>query len=222
MQRLLAEEERKAKGAVRDFVQGAANGDVDLLWGSLEGLTAGEYDGGGWRRALRAVTRRGRVPRATREAFLQIFLTYGERLRQDAGDDLVLLDALRVLLPRYKGPSVTLYRGESAMNRRHRRYGSSWSSLCDVALGYAEAGDYRRSKGGSVLLVTRAPRLAILCAPALVDNRYGEQEYVVDRRCLRSVDVEERFSQLNRSEHDVVRLQYVYRDGRPGAPSKFL
>jgi hypothetical protein len=72
-------------------------------------------------------------------------------------------------------------------------YGAAWSASMDVALSYAATGMWRTSDGGSVLLEAFAPREAIVCAPGLLDDRYGEQEYVVDRRLLKAITVIERF-----------------------------
>jgi hypothetical protein len=51
------------------------------------------------------------------------------------------------------------------------------------------------TKGGSLLLSACAPRNAIICVPALLNNRYGEEEYIVDPRLLTSIQVIERFPQ---------------------------
>jgi hypothetical protein len=57
----------------------------------------------------------------------------------------------------YNGPPRTLYRGDSASNRRRRRYGSAWSGTMDMARRYASTGRWRTSDGGSVLLEAVAP-----------------------------------------------------------------
>ena len=118
----------------------------------------------------------------------------GDHVRQDVNNDLALADALRVLLPPHLGPAVTLYRGESAWNRRRRKYGLSWSATAEVARQYASSGTYRTFAGGAVLLETFARPEAIICAPLMHDDRYSEQEYLVDRRRLRAVMVLERYS----------------------------
>jgi len=46
-----------------------------------------------------------------------------------------------------------------------------------------------------VLLKTEAPAEAVICSPMIVNDGYGEQEYLVDRRRLSRVDVVERFPQ---------------------------
>jgi hypothetical protein len=201
-QKELESSRQKAKQAVRDFVEGAASGNLDYMAASFEALDYGECDGGGWVRAMRAATRLNSVPRATQEFFLQVYLTSGDHIRQE-GNDLVLADGLRVLLPKYKGPAMRLYRGDSFRNRSRRTYGLSWTACADIARDFAETGSWRASDGGSALLETLAPPDAIICAPALLDDRYAEKEYIVDRRRLTSVKAIERFTQLS---HDDLRL----------------
>ena len=177
--------------AVRDFVMSAASGDVPRMLDAI-------YDGGldyreGWPRAMRAVSRFKSVPSSIRETFLRVYIREGDHIRLQC-DDLALADGLRVLLPRYRGPARRLYRGESFRNRCRRTYGLSWSASRDVARQFANR-YYRSSDGGSVLLEGFASRSAIICAPALIDDRYGEEEFIVDRRRLSAVRVAERFAQ---------------------------
>jgi hypothetical protein len=105
---------------------------------------------------------------------------------------MTLVKALRVLLPPYSGPGLTLYRGDSAWNRRRRSYGLSWSDTLDTAASFAEGPFWRSAQGGSVLLRAEVPAEGIICAPALMDNGHGEDEYLVDRRHLRRVTMLQR------------------------------
>jgi hypothetical protein len=114
----------------------------------------------------------------------------------EVGDDLLLIRALRVVLPPYRGPTVTLFRGDGARNCRRRTYGLSWTSELAVAEDFANR-EWRTTEGGSVVLETLAPPDAILCAPGLHDDRYGENEYLIDRRRLGRVTVLQRFPQLS-------------------------
>ncbi|CAN7617477.1 hypothetical protein LJR255_004627 [Pararhizobium sp. LjRoot255] len=86
---------------------------------------------------------------------------------------------------------MLLYRGESTFNRRRRCYGLSWSANRSVAEAFAEDTS-RLYYDGSVLLETLAPPEAILTK---MPKRYGEGEYLVDRRYLRAVQVLRRIRQ---------------------------
>jgi hypothetical protein len=158
-----------------------------------------EYASRGWKRVFRGIAKLNRVNADMREAWLRIYVARGDHIRIKVEDDLLLIGALRILLPRYRGPAVTLYRGDSFWNRRRRTYGLSWTSEREVAESFANR-DWRTCEGGSVLLQTRAPPSAIICAPHLLDKGYGEHEYLVDRRRLGRVTVLQLFSQLSIEE----------------------
>jgi hypothetical protein len=169
-----------------------------------------------WSRCMRAMARVS-CSDEFRRVFLQIYLQSGDHIRQEVGDDLALVDGLRSLLPVYDGPARTLYRGDSARNRRRRTYGAAWSASMDVALSYAATGMWRTFDGGSVLLEAFAPREAIVCAPGLLDDRYGEQEYIVDRRLLTAITVIECFSQMTINELDAMRTRWSTKSNDPAA-----
>ena len=69
-----------------------------------------------------------------------------------------LCNALRVLLPAYRGRSVRLFRGAGAYERRHRISGLCWSA--DRAGADRFARERQVMDGGSVLLETIAPDAA--------------------------------------------------------------
>ena len=119
----------------------------------------------GWRRIMLTV-RRCPPPAALsfrRWSRDDVWIPYGDHIRGEVGDDLLLADALRALLPPYRGPSLRLWRGEIASNRRSRRYGLAWSRHSAIADGFAR-GIMRTCEGGSVVLETNAPIGAIICS----------------------------------------------------------
>src|SRR5258708_24734607 len=70
-------------------------------------------------------------------AFLSIWIECGHHIRREVADDVVLLDALRRLLPAYDGPDVRLFRGEPWKDYSVQRHGICWSSDRDAAEVYA-------------------------------------------------------------------------------------
>jgi hypothetical protein len=181
------EDLRRERAAQMRFTCALQAGNVEEFFESFIKLEEGFAHGS--RLALRKVSKLGEVHPKIKEAFLQLWINSGDHLRQEVNDDLVMIRALRVLLPRYDGPAQTLYRGETAYNRKRRTYGLSWSSKLDVADHYGKSGLCRSSVGGSVVLEVQANPDAIICAPFHHDNRYGEDEYLVDRRKLAGVKV---------------------------------
>jgi hypothetical protein len=131
-----------------------------------------------------------------RSVFLFAWVEEGDAFRNMIENDLVLLDLLHRFLPPYAGPAVELFRGETAVNRRRRTYGTSWST--DRLAAECFATDVRQAcNGGSVLSQTTAPADAIICAPHLIGTRRpAEAEYIVDRRRLGAVAVVRRYAQL--------------------------
>jgi hypothetical protein len=81
--------------------------------------------------------------------------------RSAVNDDLLLIAGPRVLLPPHQ-----VRRG------------------CIAEKRFAK-GMWRTFQGGRVLLTTVTPPEAIICAPRLIEDRYDESDYLVDRRALR-------------------------------------
>ena len=176
--------------AVRSFIQAVRDGNPAECWEAWKYAT----HRGVATSAMRAASRLSEVSRAVQNMFLEHWILQGDTIRCLVNDDLVLMDGLRKLLPRYRGPGRKLYRGDAALNLRRRQYGLSWSADKDVARHFAQ-GTWQMLEGGSVLLEVDAPVRAIISTDALVAENHDEAEYVVDRRQLRSVRVVERFSQ---------------------------
>lgn len=133
-----------------------------------------------------------------RRSFYGVCAHHGDHLRQETGNDLLFIRALRKLLPIYRGGGMTLYRGETFGNRRHRTYGVFWSVRKCIAEGFASDPFRRCAKGGTVLLRADVPQDAIIAKLFKGYDRYQEQEFYVDRRKLRpgSVHVLKSWPQL--------------------------
>lgn len=171
---------RAERAAVARFVRAVASGDLHALGRALLPL---EHCGQ-WEAALREIARQPPPSVEVREAFLRIWGKVGDELRREVGDDLVLLDGLRALLPPYTGRAAVIYRGESAWAHTHGTYGPAWSLDESVADHHAQKGMCRHHDGGSVVLRTHAP------AEAIIAERPGtaEAEVIVDRRKLGRVE----------------------------------
>lgn len=192
--KIKAERRRQERAAIKSLVQGATHGDFELFW---SGIVLVE-ERCAWRRAFRALAGLS-VPIDLRTRFAREWLRNGDHIRGEVNDDLVLIAGLRTLLPQYVGGPIQLYRGDSAYNRRHRTYGISWTANLEVARGFAN-GIWRTFEGGSLVVTTLAPPEAVISVPGEEEDRYAEEEYLVDRRLLK-VDVAERFSQLTPEQY---------------------
>jgi hypothetical protein len=204
------EEARRDRDLAAAFVAAVHRGDVAAFNEAAHRLS--DEAVAGWTLAFRSLARRPpRASRAIRAAFFAVW-TEGKSLRLRVGEDRTTITVLRLLLPRYKGPPLRLFRGASARSRRTRRYGLSWTEDFEVADRFALQKQTR--PGGSVVLETVAQPRAIICAieypepltieevrrtyPNFPNVKLGpqfheEDEYLVDRRALTKVDVVRRY-----------------------------
>jgi hypothetical protein len=81
----------------------------------------------------------------------------GHLIRDRAGNDELVLDALRIMLPPYIGDGLTLYRGESVERSCSKKYGFAWSSREEVAVKFGRGLNAVEPDGGIVLSIF-APR----------------------------------------------------------------
>ncbi len=150
------------------------------------------------REGFQAIVRSGVAAGEIRQSFVSQWILNGDEIRDHCGQDTLLLDALRVLLPPYSGASRELFRGESFHNRRYRRYGMSWTLNIDIARDFACI-HARMTEAGGVLLRAQVPADAIMFDPHTHANEYAEDEFIVDRRLLTRVDVIERCENASES-----------------------
>ena len=137
-------------------------------------------------------------PRA-QQRFLELWAEDSALFRELTCDDSAFFAGLRVLLPRYEGPPVTLYRGQLADDP----LGVSWTSDFVVALKFTLYGianippgvhDFTKSIKGLTprrnAAMVRATMQSgqIISAPCLHGHKEGE--YIVDPRGLRPQDIE--------------------------------
>jgi hypothetical protein len=122
--------------------------------------------------------------------FLEVWGRVGFVLRKYVDDDDLFFAALRVLMPRYDGPSIKLYRGQL----QGERPGPSWTRSHHIAFKFALFGEANvdpvtlmtrktpvDGRPGAVILRAMAHQ-EIISAPCLLG--YAEGEYVVDPRSL--------------------------------------
>lgn len=206
----LRRERRAEKNAARIFTRACQSSDVETFY---EAVNLINYEVDAWSVAMRKVVREVRaVSPAIQSAFQRVWIE-SKMLSLFVGDHRALCDAARLLLPKYSGPAVRLFRGAGAAERRRRIYGLSWSAAVKTAERFAL--ERRVMDGGSVLLETLATPEAIISEidypqpftqneieeirrmhpGALIDAFHEEREYVIDRRYLNAVSVMRRYEQ---------------------------
>jgi hypothetical protein len=138
-----------------------------------------------WPEALRHITRmKGKVHPSLALPLHGMWSLHGGYICTVTNDDLLVIRALRKLLPPYRGGPKKLYRGETLKDRRQRTYGISWSSSKKVARTYC--------MDGGVLLAAQVPEEAIVAKINKGWDHFYDDEYLVDRRALGRVEAIER------------------------------
>jgi hypothetical protein len=187
----IAAEQRRHNALLRDFKLALLADDVDALSGLCSRIDGEFIWPQAWRRVINI---KEDLSDDVRDFFLQAWFRNGSHLRQECGGGLLLIMALRKVMPPYTGNGMTLYRGETAANRKRRTYGVCWSANKSIARQHAERGDCRGAEGGSVLLQADVPASAIITHIGATDGHI-EEEYLVDRRCLQKVQSRPAFPQ---------------------------
>ena len=152
----LRERHRQERDAIDAFVISAQTGDAARFENSFELMDLS----GTWRRAFRALIRSGQVDDSIKPVFTEAWLRTGDRMSDQVGDSLVFVSALRLFLPAYEGPTLTLLRGDSFWSWERRSYGASWSADRDVAKSDALQARvrFRRKRASSGQRSTRGNR----------------------------------------------------------------
>ncbi len=90
-----------------------------------------------WRPAIMALDQTSPPTPEFSECFYTQWTAKGRQIREQVGDDGMLLNALRNLLPRYDGPGLRLYRGENIDRWEQGVVGFAWTQKKDIALMFA-------------------------------------------------------------------------------------
>lgn len=151
-----------------------------------------------WHLVLREIHRVDTVPRIVQTQFARIWIASGEKILRDFGSEISIIDALRKMLPAYRGAALTLYRGQPARDYDVRLIGICWSKSIRIARDRFARGQAQRVGGETVLLRTVAQPAAIVSE--LLDS--VEEECIVDSHVIDVVDVVERFPPMTPAEVD--------------------
>lgn len=103
-------------------------------------------------------------------------------LRELVDDEPAVIAMLRVWLPAYTGPDLTLYRGENVDRFEAGRLGIAWTREIEKARMFA-SGLNALGRGGA-LLCCLVPSTAIIAGPSKHSEYIQEGEFTVDPRGL--------------------------------------
>jgi hypothetical protein len=120
--------------------------------------------------------------------FHSVWIELGRRIRDQVGDDKTLALLLGALLPKYRGETIRLYRGENSERYEAGRIGFCWTPRIDKAEMFGSGLNAYHGDGG-ILLTTIADQSSILAGPNAHSIHLGEHEHTVDPFSLRNIEV---------------------------------
>ena len=126
-----------------------------------------------------------------RQALATYWITAGHHIRGQIGDERIVAELLRLVLPPYTGEAMVLYRGENALAYESGRIGFAWTPDMDVARMFGRG--LNASPGGGLLLKARFAPGGILSGPNKYSLYLGERQYTTDPFAEVQIEVVERF-----------------------------
>lgn len=178
--------------------------DVDNLMGCVlgsdkEAVRELIYSGqskGSWRVFISSLLEGVEVPEEVKVCFHTVWTELGGRIRNQVGDDRILAEMLRALLPKYQGENVELYRGENSERYKGGQIGFCWTPRIERAKMFAQGLNAYHGDGG-VLLSTMANRSAIIAGPSAHSIYLGEYEYTLNPFFLGGIEVVKTYPSLS-------------------------
>lgn len=117
-----------------------------------------------------------------------LWVVNGGHIRRHVSDDKLVLTWLRLILPKYNGGELQLYRGECKFLYEQGLIGFCWTPKRQVAEKFARG--LNAIESGGVLLSAKVAPEAILSAPNSHSSDWlGESEYTCDPSRIGSIEV---------------------------------
>ncbi|WP_318483025.1 hypothetical protein [Photobacterium leiognathi] len=117
-----------------------------------------------------------------------LWIVNGGHIRRNVSDDKLILTWLKLILPKYDGVELHLYRGECKFLYEQGLIGFCWTPKKEVAENFARG--LNAIESGGVLLSAKVTPEAILSAPNSHSSDWlGESEYTCDPFQIASIEV---------------------------------
>lgn len=127
--------------------------------------------------------------------FHSMWIELGRRIRNQVGDDKTLALMLSALLPKYRGETIRLYRGENAERYVAGRIGFCWTPRVDKAEMFGSGLNACHGDGG-ILLAIIADRSSIIAGPNAHSIHLDEHEHTVDPFSISDIEILKTYPRL--------------------------
>ncbi|WP_217516220.1 hypothetical protein [Vibrio metschnikovii] len=125
-----------------------------------------------------------------------LWIVNGGHIRRHISDDKLILKWLKLILPKYEGGELQLYRGECQFLYDQGLIGFCWTPKKQVAEKFARG--LNAIESGGVLLSAYVSSEAILSAPNSHSADWLEEsEYTYDPTQIRSIEVLHKYPKLD-------------------------
>jgi hypothetical protein len=146
---------------------------------------------GNWATYATALLIEQKLPFSVMEQFGTYWIEAGHHIREQIGDDRLLISLLRHLLPPYEGKAIELFRGENCERWKNGAIGLAWSSRSETAKMFGSG--LNAVGSGGVLLKAQFEPEAIISGPNAHSNYLGESQYTVDPFAVSTISAMEFF-----------------------------
>jgi len=121
------------------------------------------------------------------KAFHTLWIECGEFIRKKLNNDKTLTQLLTLCMPKYKGPSLIVFRGENEHRFNAGEIGFCWTENREVAERFASGRNACNGKG--FLLQAYAPSEAIFSGPNDHSNHINEHEVTLNPNLLTDIKI---------------------------------
>jgi hypothetical protein len=147
-----------------------------------------------WRDIAESVALRQEAFPATDDDFGTYWIEAGRSIREQVADDKLLCHLLRLVLPKYAGVAVTLYRGENIGRWQAGNVGLAWTPDPEVARMFGRG--LNATKTGGVLLQGIFEPASIISSPSRHSRYLQEEQFTVEPSLAHDLKVIEEYPPL--------------------------
>jgi hypothetical protein len=146
---------------------------------------------GQWAAYAASLLSKQKLPSETMDQFGTYWIEAGHHIREQIGDDRLLVCLLRHLLPPYEGEAIELFRGENRDRWKCGAIGVAWRANAETARMFGSG--LNAVGSGGVLLKAYFEPEAIISGPNAHIKYLGKSQFTVDPLAVTTISATEFF-----------------------------